>query len=619
MASTNVFSSSVIGADVHKKAIVCCARYLEGDEWKEAFATFSTKKDGILRMAEWCKQYNPSFVLMESTGVYWVSPYNYLERAGLRVYIVNPRSVKGMIGKKTDKTDAEWLATKGNEGSFKPSYIPADKWRKLRDVERDIIMQTQEVTRRKNRIVKMFLAMGFRLDSVFSDTFGLNAERAKEAILAGKTPIEVLESINTKHLKASEEDLLEAFKGDLDEERVRVINTNKKVLQTVQAEIAENKAYLLQKVQEYSPLLYDLFQTLPGIDEYHAASLVVEFGGLEFIDAFSCVEKFASWLGVSPGNKESGGKRHQCKSGHGNWAARRCLCEAAHAASHVKGSTIQSRYNSQKARLGTKKAIISCAHYLVRLLYYVASKKSPYEDPCINYEEIAFEKTVKRFILMAKKFKEKWEVQATNLETGEEFQSTRRNTATRSGTEGTQTENPTPASRPASAAEPVSDPTHEVISAPAATPAPDPEPTCMAESAPAATPTPGSEQTNERTSASSATNSTAMSPTSVHRRTVMYQPSLLMLIWFVIFVCFGLHSTSVQASINASAHGEHHYSKAGSGIFAKRSDVQAMVGSQPEIAHYRVTNVPLAPSKNAPNVQQIQVRGSPQKSKVQTI
>ena len=49
----NIFSPSVIGADVHKKSIVCCARYLEDNTWYTATATFGTVKDEILRMASW--------------------------------------------------------------------------------------------------------------------------------------------------------------------------------------------------------------------------------------------------------------------------------------------------------------------------------------------------------------------------------------------------------------------------------------------------------------------------------------------------------------------------------------------------------------------------------------
>ena len=422
-SSSYFFSHSVIGTDVHKKTLVCCARRLQGDEWVTDFSKFGTTKNEIFRMVTWCKQYDPDFVIMESTSVYWVSPYNSLERNGLPVYIVNPYSVKGMIGNKTDKNDAKWLATKGNEGSFKPSYIPGDEWRRLRSLERYTIKLTNEINRLKNCETKMFLEMGYRLDSVFSDPFGVNAQRAKEAILAGKTPREVLSCININRLKASVDELLEAFSGDLDPERVRVINSDRQLRDTIAREIAEHRVYLRDKVEILEPQLLDLFQTIPGIGVDNAVNLIIEYGGSKFIEAFDSADKFASWLGVCPGNKESGTKRFKCRSGHGNSSARRSLCEAANAAAHTKGTTIQSRYCAQRAKIGTKKAIISTAHYIARLTYVLAKNRKPYEDPAIDYEAAAFDKTFKRCVKKAIHYKEKWQVDVIDLETGEQFQS----------------------------------------------------------------------------------------------------------------------------------------------------------------------------------------------------
>ena len=430
MSTPEFFSSSVIGADVHKAKIVCCARRLEGNEWKKDFATFSTKKFDIFRMGRWCQQYDPDFVLMESTGIYWVSPLNYLERIGLKVYIVNPSSVKGMIGKKTDKNDAGWLATKANEGSFKPSFIPTDLWRKLRDLARNVTKQNQQVVQLKNRELKMFSEMGYRIDTVFSDPYGVNAERAKEAILAGKSNIEVLSCIDTRRLKASKQDLLEAFNGDLDPERVMVINANREVMCALKTEISAGKHYLLERVQELEPQLLDLYQTIPGISVDHAVTIVIELGGREFIEAFPSSDKFASWMGLCPGNNESGGKRRNCRSGHGNRALRSCLCEAAHAAARTNGTTLQSRYRVQRAKIGTKKAIISASHKLSELIFTVAKNGQPYIDPAVDYEAAAFAKTFKRHVKKAMQYKEKWQVDVKDLETGERFQSKTTSTIT---------------------------------------------------------------------------------------------------------------------------------------------------------------------------------------------
>ena len=485
MSTPEFFSSSVIGADVHKAKIVCCARRLEGNEWKKDFATFSTKKFDIFRMGRWCQQYDPDFVLIESTGIYWVSPLNYLERIGLKVYIVNPSSVKGMIGKKTDKNDAGWLATKANEGSFKPSFIPTDLWRKLRDLARNVTKQNQQVVQLKNRELKMFSEMGYRIDTVFSDPYGVNAERAKEAILAGKSNIEVLSCIDTRRLKASKQDLLEAFNGDLDPERVMVINANREVMCALKTEISAGKHYLLERVQELEPQLLDLYQTIPGISVDHAVTIVIELGGREFIEAFPSSDKFASWMGLCPGNNESGGKRRNCRSGHGNRALRSCLCEAAHAAARTNGTTLQSRYRVQRAKIGTKKAIISASHKLSELIFTVAKNGQPYIDPAVDYEAAAFAKTFKRHVKKAMQYKEKWQVDVKDLETGERFQSKTTSTITTevnstSASEANPATNGVPETAPVVEATPVAKTPLAVKAAPVAKTAPVVEATPVA-------------------------------------------------------------------------------------------------------------------------------------------
>ena len=333
-----------------------------GLEWKLEKCEFTTKKEDIFRMADWCYQYSPDFIIMESTGVYWVSPLNCLERSGLKAYIVNPSSVKGMAGKKTDQNDAEWLAIKGNEGSFKPSYIPTYEWRMLRDLSRSITSLTQEVTRLKNRELKMYIQMGYRLDTVFSDPFGVNAQRAKDAILAGKSPSQILASIETKRLKASKEELYEAFNGDLDAPRVLVINSLTESRRQTEEKIATMRKYLQDKVEELEPELFSFLQTIPGVDRCHATTLIVELGGSGFIEAFKDAKRFAAWLGVCPRNKESGGKIYNNQIGHGNRALRSCLCEIAHAASHANGTSLQSFYRALRGKSGTKK---TSSHLLI--------------------------------------------------------------------------------------------------------------------------------------------------------------------------------------------------------------------------------------------------------------
>ena len=61
---------------------------------------------------------------MESTGIYWKSPYAALEAVGIAAWVVNARHVKNVPGRKTDVADAQWLATLARAGLLRGSFIP---------------------------------------------------------------------------------------------------------------------------------------------------------------------------------------------------------------------------------------------------------------------------------------------------------------------------------------------------------------------------------------------------------------------------------------------------------------------------------------------------------------
>jgi len=75
---------------------------------KRDFGAFKRDRRAL---AEWALQIQPEVVVMESTGVYWKSPFAALEAAGIVAWVVNARHVKAVPGRKTDMADAQWLAT----------------------------------------------------------------------------------------------------------------------------------------------------------------------------------------------------------------------------------------------------------------------------------------------------------------------------------------------------------------------------------------------------------------------------------------------------------------------------------------------------------------------------
>ena len=86
-----VLHKTVIGIDVHQAKLVCCAMWNDGDKLITEKRTFRTFKNDKKEMANWCASFNPDLVIMESTGIYWMSPYAFLEKKGIRAAVVNVR------------------------------------------------------------------------------------------------------------------------------------------------------------------------------------------------------------------------------------------------------------------------------------------------------------------------------------------------------------------------------------------------------------------------------------------------------------------------------------------------------------------------------------------------
>ena len=107
------------GIDVHKKLTVACLRNGRRQEIRQTGAT--TRE--LLELADWLKSEGCQMVAMESTGSYWKPLYNILEMSELPVMVVNAAHMKAVPGRKTDVSDAEWIADLTAHGLLRASYI----------------------------------------------------------------------------------------------------------------------------------------------------------------------------------------------------------------------------------------------------------------------------------------------------------------------------------------------------------------------------------------------------------------------------------------------------------------------------------------------------------------
>ena len=129
----------------------------------------------VITMSEWVASFHPDRVVMESTGIYWKSPYAALEKHGLKIDVVNARHVKQVPGRKTDLLDAQWLAILALNGLLRGGFVPPVEFRELRLISRQMQKLTGILSGEKNRLHKLLTDAGIRLSVVLSDLNGKSA------------------------------------------------------------------------------------------------------------------------------------------------------------------------------------------------------------------------------------------------------------------------------------------------------------------------------------------------------------------------------------------------------------------------------------------------------------
>jgi transposase len=390
----------VIGLDVHQAQITACAILEEADGTtrieQRQFGAFKRDRRAL---ADWAASLRPDEVVMESTGIYWKSPYAALEAIGIRGQVVNARHVKNVPGRKTDVGDAQWLATLARAGLLRGSFVPPMLLRELRLISRQRQKLVGQLASEKNRLHKVLTDGGIRLGVVVSDLHGQSARAMVKAIILGQAPNEVLQ-FASRRLKASREEIFDALQGELTDSHRFVLDELMRHIEEIEARIARFDVRLLDGLKGERNTLA-LLQTLPGVDLIGAAMLLVEIGA--DMDAFGTADRLASWVGICPGNNESAGKRKSGRVRKGNLYVRRLLCEFAHAASRTK-SVFQSKFKSLIVRRGHKRAIVALAHKILRTIFFMIKRREHYRDSATDYEALSVQRNAPRWIKALTRF-----------------------------------------------------------------------------------------------------------------------------------------------------------------------------------------------------------------------
>jgi transposase len=361
----DVIIERACGMDVHKDSITACIITPEGKE----IQSFSTKTVFLLKLLDWIKDHGCTHVAMESTSVYWKPIVNLLESEDIEFLVVNAQHIKAVPGRKTDINDAEWIAKLLRHGLLKASFIPDRNQRELRELVRYRRSIIEERARQHNRIQKVL--------EVVSEIMGVSSQEMLRAIADGEDDPVKLASFARRTLKKKKDELELALRGYISPHQRMMLKTILSHIDFLTEQIEMLDQEVAQRVSAYQEDV-DRLDSIPGIAKRMAEQILSEVG-TNVKEQFPSAAHMCSWAGLVPGQNESAGKRKSSKTKKGNKYLRSALTEAAHS---VRGSKnyLGALYRRTASRKGRKRAGIVVAHAILRISYYLLTRKEMYVD-----------------------------------------------------------------------------------------------------------------------------------------------------------------------------------------------------------------------------------------------
>jgi transposase len=319
------------GLDIHKRFVVACLSIIEHGQRHKELRQVSTMTSDVLALKAWLLASGCRQIAMESTGVFWKPMYHLLEDS-FDIVLVNAQHMKAVPGRKTDVKDAEWIADLLQHGLLKASFIPSSEQQAIRDLTRTRLRLTQERTRLLNRIQKVLEDANIKLASVVSDVMGVTGQAILRALVAGEVYPHGLARLAQGSLVKKQDQLQAATAGKLILHPRMQLEELLQLIATLDRSIARFDREIAERLRRFDALI-ERIDAVTGLSRRSIEVLLGELGW--DLSHFPDTDHAASWVGICPGNHETGGKQLSGRTRQGNrWgqdgAHSGCPCSGAY-------------------------------------------------------------------------------------------------------------------------------------------------------------------------------------------------------------------------------------------------------------------------------------------------
>jgi transposase len=391
-----------------------------------------TFTEDFMLLRDYLLKHKVKTVAMEATGVYWVILYEMLEEAGIDVWLVDGRQTKQVPGRKTDVKDCQWIQELHSYGLLNRCLVVDTTIKELRSYLRLREDHIHTSAMHINHMQKSLTLMNIRLKEVLSQIHGASGIAIIEAILSGERDKNVLVKLcHQSVLKNKKELIIKALEGKYTEAGlfalkqaydgymfyIRQIEECDKRINTVinrigiggtgqdvkkkRKEIRHHKP----KVEKLAPNLINIFEgkdatVISGITDYTWMQLLAETG--PDLKKWPTEKHFTSWMGLSPGQHNSGKMRRNAKK-KGRPKAGQIFRIIAQGLINSKDIAIGSFGRRLRGRKGPSIAIKAMARKLAVLYWRVMVKGLNYAEQGIKiYQEQLLANKMKTFNKLAK-------------------------------------------------------------------------------------------------------------------------------------------------------------------------------------------------------------------------
>ena len=365
------------GLDVHQKSVVACVRIHGADgRAQTSTRTFETHTAALLELSSWLEENGCSHVVMEATGVYWKPVWHILEDS-FALVLANASFVRNVPGRKSDVSDAAWLANLLAHGLVQSSFVPDKPTQELRDLTRTRKQLVKQRAQHVNRLHKVLEDANLKIGSYVTDITGVTGRAMLSALVAGETDPEKLAELRDGRLKTPRTELVKALRGKMTDHHRFLIG-----MHLEQIDGADRSVALLDsQIQELTRPLVEVVERLaamPGMSTTSARVVLAEIGS--DMSRFPSAAHLVSFAGLCPKLDQSAGKSRSTKLRKGSNWLKTVMVTCGWAAARSKNTYARAQFHRLKTRRGSKKAVVAVAASMLTAVYYMLRDAVPYRD-----------------------------------------------------------------------------------------------------------------------------------------------------------------------------------------------------------------------------------------------